>query len=1185
MTSFPTLLPPGAISPYDENSRLRRELHGLKKRYRALEVEIKREPISRTQLLREVYTGVPQSDESQPLPATTDEQMEIALTRLNDQWEGELKKVSAEYEDKVAEAEKVRDEAIDQMKAFRKQSDAQLASREALGKEARIEQMRRQIARRILNQNLVRGWSAWHELWSARTYAFKRLRQVANHLMSPELARAFGWWNEWVDSKKQQAQVAALERETNSLQGQLRRTQFEAGQLAMLKVAHEDEIEALKAKVDEYEEQATARQGVLADASEALASSEDLRAQLANASVQLAAAQEAREQMASTLEKMTTSNEELMQRLLAEQRRSFEEEVAKLQRQLAMRTDAEGGAMRKLKEQVSAEAAAKAHQERVELLHRQASRRILNKDIANGFAAWYELWSAKTYAMGRLREVGNKLHAPEMTGAFGGWVNVWRVTKEAQMAAEFGASNERYVELEAEVAKVKAEMIAVAEERNALRERVTQLDGGVAEAERLRKEQEQTNKEERIELLHRKASRRMLNKDIADGFAAWQEMWSGKTYAMGKLREVANTLHAPELAIAFDLWSETHLEEKQQAEFMAVAQRAAGLDEDRTSLADELQRLKMEYEAQMTSIQEEHRVALERQLIALTGSVEEQRAMIEAKAKEERIEILHRQAMRRILNKDIANGFAAWQELWSAKTYARDKLRECANRLHAPELANTYRRWESDWRKEMAGAEIAALAQQVAGLSGSSANLNEEVTWLREENARLKVSAEEETRLALERLTIELTGNAHERAAVLEAKAKEERIEILHRKASRRILNKDIADGFAAWYELWSAKTYARDKLRECANRLHAPALSQAFAAWEIETEAAHAEEERREREDEGRSMEQQLRQSRHNAGQLALQKVAQEDLIRELKAQISQQLEELKEAQPQRHEVKQLHSDYEALLDFKESHSGVVAHLERQLAAAAADADKKRSANETLMQQLLDEQRVRLEDQMGQVRAECEERATDDAAAAARLKERIDAAHEMTRARDRELAKAAEEKVALEERHADDCARIRQEGAEAAEAVRQEMRGETTRLKKRIEKVREEKTKEPLKRGASPLGNFAIEDGEDAPPIAIQLGNALRTNKDQVLNLFKDWDADGNGNVSGAEFRNAMFNIGLEYMGNHIDALFTSWDFTGDGMISYSELEYALKTKPSPSRFKKAAKKVAVFGSTVPRP
>ena len=129
----------------------------------------------------------------------------------------------------------------------------------------------------------------------------------------------------------------------------------------------------------------------------------------------------------------------------------------------------------------------------------------------------------------------------------------------------------------------------------------------------------------------------------------------------------------------------------------------------------------MEYEAQMTSIQEEHRVALERQLIALTGSVEEQRAMIEAKAKEERIEILHRQAMRRILNKDIANGFAAWQELWSAKTYARDKLRECANRLHAPELANTYRRWESDWRKEMAGAEIAALAQQVAGLSGEGA--------------------------------------------------------------------------------------------------------------------------------------------------------------------------------------------------------------------------------------------------------------------------------------------------------------------------------------------------------------------------------------------------------------------------------------------------------------------------------
>ena len=67
--------------------------------------------------------------------------------------------------------------------------------------------------------------------------------------------------------------------------------------------------------------------------------------------------------------------------------------------------------------------------------------------------------------------------------------------------------------------------------------------------------------------------------------------------------------------------------------------------------------------------------------------------MLEAKAKEEHIELLRRQSVRRLLSRDLADGWSAWAEMWSAKRWSKDKLRECANRLHAPDLSNAWRAW------------------------------------------------------------------------------------------------------------------------------------------------------------------------------------------------------------------------------------------------------------------------------------------------------------------------------------------------------------------------------------------------------------------------------------------------------------------------------------------------------------
>ena len=76
------------------------------------------------------------------------------------------------------------------------------------------------------------------------------------------------------------------------------------------------------------------------------------------------------------------------------------------------------------------------------------------------------------------------------------------------------------------------------------------------------------------------------------------------------------------------------------------------------------------------------------QVGALSGSLEESSARFSKKEREARekerqarVDLLHRQAGRRIRNQGIMFGFNAWAEYCHARAYALGKLRECANRL------------------------------------------------------------------------------------------------------------------------------------------------------------------------------------------------------------------------------------------------------------------------------------------------------------------------------------------------------------------------------------------------------------------------------------------------------------------------------------------------------------------------
>ena len=63
-----------------------------------------------------------------------------------------------------------------------------------------------------------------------------------------------------------------------------------------------------------------------------------------------------------------------------------------------------------------------------------------------------------------------------------------------------------------------------------------------------------------------------------------------------------------------------------------------------------------------------------------------------------------------------------------------------------------------------------------------------------------------------------------------------------------------------------------------------------------------------------------------------------------------------------------------------------------------------------------------------------------------------------------------------------------------------------------------------------------------------------------RVLDLFHEWDTDGDGQVSKREFRRAVQSFGWDYSAGHIDGVFAEIDVDGSGGVSYTELKQRLR-------------------------
>ena len=73
-------------------------------------------------------------------------------------------------------------------------------------------------------------------------------------------------------------------------------------------------------------------------------------------------------------------------------------------------------------------------------------------------------------------------------------------------------------------------------------------------------------------------------------------------------------------------------------------------------------------------------------------------------------------------------------------------------------------------------------------------------------------------------------------------------------------------------------------------------------------------------------------------------------------------------------------------------------------------------------------------------------------------------------------------------------------------------------------------------------------------------LREALTSNASRVMDLFRDWDADGNGLIEKKEFRKAIRALGVQAPREEVDKLFDGWDKDGGGTIDAKELAKILR-------------------------
>ena len=117
-------------------------------------------------------------------------------------------------------------------------------------------------------------------------------------------------------------------------------------------------------------------------------------------------------------------------------------------------------------------------------------------------------------------------------------------------------------------------------------------------------------------------------------------------------------------------------------------------------------------------------------------------------------------------------------------------------------------------------------------------------------------------------------------------------------------------------------------------------------------------------------------------------------------------------------------------------------------------------------------------------------------------------------------------------------------------------------------------RNKHALRRNASrktKIGAVVLQ-ATDERSVAEQLKAILMENRARVIDLFREWDEDGNGTVDRTEFRQAVRALGFDAPRADIDALFAEFDRDGNGTVEFADMNRTLRKAQQPQARKQVA-------------
>jgi Ca2+-binding EF-hand superfamily protein len=1097
--------------------------------------------------------------------------------------EAELKRTTAEYERKLQTLEADKQMLLNKLTlldggaAEMELKLQEQLEKERLDKEKRVEHLCGMIARRMFRKDLSRGWSAWFDLWEEQARMRRAISRAAQKLRNPEVSAAYSIWKEfWSAANAALEEKATMEKE----RAQKQREQELAGM------------------------------------------SEEIRAELDRMKVDYIRKLNAKTREAETLQSELDRVREDTSRKLASINSSSQSSLDRERSAMQTKLDEMGGSVleadRKLREQLAKEEAER--QQRVEHLCSMIARRMLKKDLTRGWTTWLEMWEGEARRKRMIKHACASLKSPGLAWAFNILRSDWAVARKAALE-----KSQRLREAQMElgvtglqskldrVTKEYEEKLQSAEAAQAhLMEKLTALDGGAAEAElKLQQQRDEAEREnqKRVEHLCGMIARRMLKKDLARGWTAWCEQWQAYTHRKRQLAYAASRMKNPVLSEAYHIWTDFWYDRKRAIEEKAKRDvqrlREKELTGGATALRSELDRVTKEYERKLQSAEYKYQNLMDR-LSELDGGaaaaemrLQEQLAKEEAD-KQKRVEHLSGMIARRMLRKDLSRGWLAWVDMWEEKLHYRHLLRAAANKLSKPELTTAFNFIKQDWQEAKWALEVEAARQREAELGRTRGELQQELARVRQEYEHKLKLAEIEKQQALETQLAELLGDAEGEKAAQEAKAKEERVELLCRQMVRRMLYNDIIRGWTSWVDMWEEKTHLMRCMRKAGGRLAKPAMSSAFALWQQVNQDEKRAAVMRKQAARRAALEEQLRKHKLESGKLTLIHVANEDTIQALRTKVVGMSNDLTAKTAALMSAEEERKQFDQLQELHRVTQNTLTEAEKERDLARKHAKEEESNAKQLIKRLLAEQRASLEEELQKGRKNVKQSS-----------EELKQAREDVARLEKEVARlkgpkkpAAPKKVLI--LSGDPNKSISEQIAEALKAnsgrVLDLFRswdadgdGEISRVefhkampllgldvpKKAVDELFDLWDKDgggslaykEMKRilsGASistPQKKKVTLSGNG--PLSDQLAEALKAQSGRVLDLFRSWDRDGDGEVSRKEFHNAVPALGLEVPKPDVDELFDKWDKDGGGSLAYKELKKILSGAQSPAAVK----------------